>query len=190
MRILHTVMQYLREQQPPVIMFLHIAVLLLVLSQIIISNFIELNNGEISKHFIEYYGTWIHIITGIFLFPIFLIFAFLVIRNHGFKYFFPYLSGDYSQIKSDLRQLKQLRLPAPAAGGIASTVQGLGLGAVTLLLASGLIWFFSWRYGAPWSDIAIETHVWLTGLVAAYIIGHGGMGVLHIVYTARNQKKG
>lgn len=54
---------------------LHITIIFLVLSQIILSNFIELNNsGEISANAIEFYGTWLYIILGLVLFPIAVVF--------------------------------------------------------------------------------------------------------------------
>ncbi len=190
MRGLHIVMEYLRERQSPVTRYFHIVVLLLVLSQLVVSNFMDFSrNGEINTNIVEYYGTWIHIITGLFLFPVFLIFVVVVIRTHGVKYFFPYLFGDLAQLKTDIRQLKRFQMPASNASGIAPIVQGLGLGALMLTLLAGLIWFISWRFGAPWSDSVREVHEWLTGLVEAYVIGHGSMGALHILYTVRQRKR-
>jgi len=50
MHIIHITLEYLRERQPPVVRLLHITILCLVLSQIIVSNFMEFtDNGEVSK---------------------------------------------------------------------------------------------------------------------------------------------
>lgn len=190
MQIMRVAKEYLRERQSPAIRSLHIIVLFLILSQIVISNFIKFNkNGEISSSIVEYYGTWAHIISGIIIFPVVLIFLFFVIKERGSKYFFPYFFGEKSQLKSDFLQLKQLKLPEPVAYGVAATVQGLGLSALFLVLFSGLVWFISWTYGAPWSDSIKEMHGLLTGLVVAYVVGHGCMGVLHIFYMAQQQAK-
>jgi len=50
MNIIHIIYGYLRERQPPAVRFLHITNLCLVLSQIIVSNFMGFtDNGEVSK---------------------------------------------------------------------------------------------------------------------------------------------
>ena len=145
-------------------------------------------NDEVSKKTIEYYGTWIHIGTGLSLLPIAFVFIYIELKRHGIKYFFPYFYGNFSGIKEDLRQLKQFELPEASAYGIAAIVQGLGLGALTLVLLSGLTWFFSWIFMAPWADNIKELHESLTGLIEAYICGHGGMGLLHLSLQLKNQK--
>lgn len=139
MQIIHVTMEYLRNRQSPAIMYLHIMVIFLVLTQLIVSNFIEFSdNGEISKNIIKSYGTWLHIITGILLAPFAITLIYFVIKAHGIKYFFPYFSGNYSKIKSDIHQLKQLKIPDPGAYGLASIVQGLGMSALLSVLISGL----------------------------------------------------
>ena len=189
MHIIQITLKYLHERQPPMIRFLHITILCLVLSQIIISNFMGFaDNGEVSKKAVEYYGTWIHIFTGLSLLPITFVFIFIELKRHGFKYFFPYFYGNFSQIKKDLQQLKRFELPEPSAYGIAAIVQGLGFGALTLVILSGLTWFLSWIYMAPWANSIRELHESLTGLIEAYVVGHGGMGILHLFFELKNQK--
>jgi cytochrome b561 len=165
MHIIHITWEYLRERQPPAVRFLHIIILCLVLSQIIVSNFMGFNdNGEVSKKTVEYYGTWIHIGTGLTLLPLTFVF------------------------KKDLQQLKKIELPEPNDYGIAVIVQGLGLGALILVVLSGFTWFLSWIYMAPWADSIKELHQLLTGLIEAYVVGHGGMGVLHLFFKVKNPK--
>lgn len=187
MRLINKIRDYLRDRQEPKTRILHLIIIFLVLSQIVVSNFIGINDdGEISKSFFEYYGTWVHIITGILVFPIVLIFLIIVIRNHSLKYFFPYLSGDYSQIKNDFLQLKQFKLPEPNASGIAASVQSLGLIALIMVLGSGFIWYLGWSNGVSWSNVPKEAHKLLTGLVITYVVGHGCMGILHIFYKSKD----
>jgi len=189
MHIIQITLKYLRERQPPMVRFLHITILCLVLSQIIVSNFMGFaDNGEVSKKTVEYYGTWIHMCTGLSLLPITFVFIFIELKRHGFKYFFPYFYGNFSQIKKDLKQLKRFELPEPSAYGIAAIVQGLGFGALTLVILSGLTWFLSWFYMAPWANSIKELHESLTGLIEAYVVGHGGMGILHLFFELKNQK--
>lgn len=189
MRIIHITLEYLREQQPPLVRLLHIVILCLVLSQIIVSNFMGFaDNGEISKKTVEYYGTWIHIGTGLSLLPITFIFVYIELKRHGIMYFFPYFYGNFSQLKKDIQQLKRFELPEASAYGIAAIVQGLGLGALTLVVLSGFTWFLSWIYMAPWAHSIKEFHELLTGLIEAYVVGHGGMGMLHLFIKVKNQK--
>jgi len=188
MKIVSAFMAYLRQRQNPLILYLHLAILALVISQIIVSNFMDFTDaGKISDNITEFYGTWLHIITGLSVIPLALIFLAAVIRQRGFKYYFPYLTGDLSQLNKDIKLLMKFQLPEPAACGLATTVQGLGLGALFLVLLSGLAWFLSWKYNLSWSHNAKETHEFLTGLIQAYIIGHGSIGALHIFFRSRLQ---
>lgn len=188
MQYIQTMKEYLQERQSPLVMFLHMTILILVISQILVSEFIEFNdNGEISQNFIEYYSTWIHILTGLFLIPVSLIFIFFILKQRGLNYFSPYLSGSYSQIKNDIKELKQLKLPEANAHGIATTVQGLGMGALSLVLLSGVLWFTAWNYGISWADNVKEVHELMTGLIEAYIIGHGSMALLHVFMLVKTK---
>jgi hypothetical protein len=180
---------YLCERQPLLVRSLHLVILCLVLCQIMVSNFMGFGpHGQVSQIPLIHLGTWTHIVTGPSLFPIALGFILIELNRHGLKYFFPYLYGEFSRIKSDLRLLMRLDLPEPAPYGLAVVVQGLGMGALSLVILSGLIWFLSWRYTAPWAHGIRELHQSLTGLIEAYIIGHGAMGVVHIFFQWRKSK--
>ncbi len=188
MQTIPAIKQYIRDRQTPLTATLHIVVICLVLSQIIVSNFMGFTNtGEISKNLIHHYGTWIHIITGLITLPIALVFIYVVLKNRGLNYFFPHKQADYAQIKNDFKQLKNRKLPEANAMGIAAVVQGLGLGALIVVLLSGLIWYLSWSNGLAWSGFLKETHENLTSLLITYMVGHGCMGVLHM-YFAIKQK--
>jgi len=189
MNIIHITLEYLRERQPPPVRFLHIIILCLVLSQITVSNFMGFAaNGEISAKTVEHFATWLHICTGLSLLPIALVFIYIELKRHGIQYFFPYFYGNFSQLKMDLHQLKQFKLPEPSAYGIAAIVQGLGFGALTLVVLSGFTWFLSWIYAASWADSIKELHESLTRLIEAYVLGHGTMGILHLFLEIKNPK--
>lgn len=75
MKIFRTIMEYMRERQIPLVRYFHLAILALVISQIIVSNFMEFTDeGGISDNSIEFFATWLHITTGLFIIPITLIF--------------------------------------------------------------------------------------------------------------------
>lgn len=184
----NTFTDYMRAQQTPLVRYLHVAILTLVISQVIVSNFIEITkSGEIGSKPVELYATWLHVGTGLVLVPLALVFFFVVWRRRGFKYFFPYLTGNLALLKSDIKQLTRFQLPEPNDGGIAAIVQGLGFGALFLVLFSGLGWFVAWNLNLSWSHDAKETHEFLTGILEAYLIGHGGMGLLHIYFGPKFQ---
>lgn len=184
-----TIRSYFSEKLTPLTRYLHYSILLLVLLQIVLSNFIEINDkGEIGQNTIEHYSTWAHISVGLLLVILALAFAMVELSKHGFSYFYPYLSGDITQLASDLRKLKSLKIPEASPKGLAAVVQGLGIGALLLVASSGATWFILWSYNYALASDAKEFHELLTGLIEAYVVGHGGMGLLHIYIAYKDQK--
>ncbi|KXS38912.1 cytochrome b/b6 domain-containing protein [Modicisalibacter sp. 'Wilcox'] len=186
MNVVGTTMGYFRERQTPLVLAFHLTVLSMVIGQIILSNFMGFTRtGEVASQLPERYGTWLHIGMGLLLVPISLIFLFAVIRHRGLRYYFPWLVGNVAPLMADLRTLLRLRMPEPGPGGLAAIMHGLGLGALLLVVFSGFTWFISWSYHLPWAPQAGSVHALLTGLIEAYIIGHGAMGILHIFFRSR-----
>ena len=191
MNIFKTTMQFLKERQTQSVRILHIAIIVLIASQLIVSNFMAFSDtGDISSNTIEFYGTWLHIITGLFLIPVAIAFLIVELRRHSLKYFFPYLYGEFTQLDIDIKYLLKLKLPEASDYGIAGSIQGLGLGALFLVLFTGLLWFITWNANLSWSHDIEDVHKLLTGLVQAYMIGHGVMGVLHIFVYSKSLKGG
>jgi len=189
MKILHFIKLYFAERYSPLVRFLHYSLLIFVLGQIVLSNFMGFDDGEIRRNFITFYGTWSHIITGIVLMPLALVFTAIELKKHGILYFYPYLSGDFSQLSADLNKLMSFKLPETSPKGIAAIIQGLGMAILLSVILSGLIWYLLWSNHAPGIHFMKEIHELLTGLVEAYIIGHGSMGALHLLLSYRDQKK-
>ncbi len=189
MQMIRSFWAYFREQQPPAVRLMHAIVLVLVLMQILSSNLIRFDApGQISASPLFFLGTWTHIGTGITLVFIGLAFVVMEIARRGLRYFFAYLWGDFSQIKEDLRALRSRRLPEATPGSLAAVVQGLGLGALVLTLGAGLAWFLLWRAGSQLAPTALSVHEALTGLIEAYVVGHGGLGLLHIFLWNRSRR--
>lgn len=190
MRVFRSVWAYLKQAQSPSVRLLHAIVLILVLCQLLSSNFIRFNQaGGIASAPLFTIGTWIHIGTGLTLVPLTLIFIVVELYRRGFKDFFPYLWGDFSQVLSDIATLRKLQLPEARPRGLAAIVEGLGLGALLITLLAGLTWFVLWTAGISGADTVRSIHAALTGLVEVYIVGHGSMGLLHIFFWSREQNR-
>jgi len=184
--MLKYVNQYFADKFTPLIRNLHYLILFFVLLQIVISNFIEVTDeGLVSHDVIEYYATWAHIGIGLSLLLLVIVFITVELSKHGFSYFYPYLSGDIAQLKLDISQLKLFKIPDLAPKGLAAIVQGLGLGAALLVVLSGTAWFILWLLDSPLNNDIKEIHQLLTGLIEAYVVAHGGMGLLHLFITYR-----
>ena len=183
--------KYFSDKFTPTVRYLHYLILSLVLLQIVLSNFIEISdNGAISADSLEYFSTWAHISIGLSLLLFSFIFIIIELSKHGFDYFYPYLSGDITQLKLDIKQLKNKKIPEPNPKGLATIVQGLGLGALLLVVLSGTAWFLLWLYDSSLANDVKEIHEELTGIIEAYIIGHGSIGLIHIFITYKKSKPG
>ena len=111
------------------------------------------------------------------------------LTKRGFHYFFPYLWGDTEQLKKDIQASLRFKMVPPRPKGLATVVQGLGLGALLLVVLSGLIWFILWRNGSSFAGLALETHKNVTLLIELYLIGHGCMALLHFFVWQRNKAR-
>lgn len=56
-----------------------------------------------------------------------------------------------------------------------------------LVVLSGTAWFILWLQGSPYAGEIRNLHKTLTGLIEAYIIGHGAMGLLHFIVWLRKK---
>ncbi|MGF1723953.1 cytochrome b/b6 domain-containing protein [Photobacterium nomapromontoriensis] len=176
------IQNYFSSKFPTHIRHLHYTVIFLVLAQILLSNGMHLTKqGVIQDTVIAQTTTWAHIIGGCTFFIVIILFTAIELKTHGFQYFFPYLWGKFDQIKEDVARLRSMQLPEAKPQGIAACVQGLGLGAGLLVVFSGLTWFVLWLNDSAYAYDVRELHKTLTGLIEAYIIGHGALGLLHIV---------
>ena len=125
---------------------------------------------------------------GIVLFFLTLFLIASCFNQRGFKYFYPWLFGDIRQIKNDLNTLRTLKLPDSSPFGLAASVQGLGLGALSLVVLSGLIWFALWLLHSPVALEIRSLHKSLTLLIEIYIYSHGALGALHYISWFRGRK--
>lgn len=174
--------------QTPYVRFLHALVAVLVILQILSSSAMHMDDG----HFAPGPGTWLasryHLGAGLATVLFSLLLAAATLTRHGLRHFFPYLWGDTDQLKKDMLASLRLNMVPPRPRGLAAAVQGLGLGALLLTVLSGLLWFILWRHGSDFSRAALIVHKGVAPLMAVYLIGHGGMALLHFVVWQRKTR--
>lgn len=182
MDLLKSAWTFLGIYQTKFVRIVHFLIILFVITQIITSNWMEISkNGIIDHQSYNFYFTWSHILIGISLLFLSLMLVVNCFYTKGVRYFFPYLWGDTKHIESDIRTLIKRKLPDMKPRGLAATVEGLGLGALLLVVLSGTLWFILWLFHSPYTYDVMQTHKSLTGLIEVYIVGHGFMGILHFI---------
>lgn len=115
-----------------------------------------------------------------------LLFFAKVYLRRGSQDLYPWLGGHWQQIIADLKQLKAMRLPEPVPGGLAATVEGLGLLALLLAVATGALWFVVAQMGFD-SALLLSIHKTAVGAIELYFYGHGGFALLHLLHWWRQQ---
>lgn len=173
---------FLGQYQKLFLRCLHLTLAALIIVQILNSNGMGFTSSQqIRPEITTELFTWMHISVGITLLCLCVVLVIYCLSTRGFRYFYPYLWGDFTQIIRDIKTLTRFKLPESEPRGLATSVQGLGLGALSLVVLSGFTWFMLWRSGSAWALDMKDIHKTLTGLIEAYIIAHGGMGLIHFI---------
>ena len=155
---------------------MHITIAILVIIQIVDSNFVHTRYGLS-------WGAYVHMCSGVLIAVLSIFLLFVAFEKRGIRYYYPYLFNDYSSLKSDLSELVKLRLPNARSGSIVLIVQDFGLLALSIAWISGSIWFIVWNFQLDYALNLKDLHKTLVGLIELYIYVHGIMGVVHyIVY--------
>lgn len=89
--------------------------------------------------------TLAHISIGKILLALSILLMGYCLKRRGCRYFYPYLWGDITWFRQDICTLLTRKIPE----GLATSVQRLGLGALTLVLLSGASWFVLWQFDSP-----------------------------------------
>lgn len=169
----------------PLFRVMHIAVAVLILFQIINSNFTE--RESLGQHTLDAFITWVHISSGILLIVLgVFLFSWMLVKR-GFFYYFSWVKFDFKDILQDVFLLKHGKLPEAHHGGLAATVQGAGVLALLIVAMSGGLWFLLESINAPLSltKMIIHWHKFMTAFVEIYFFSHGAMGVLHLFLRYR-----
>ncbi len=158
---------------------LHILVALMILAQIINSNFTE--REALDEQGLTTIITWLHVISGFSLIILGVIMLGWMFKQRGAKFYFSWLHFDFSGIAQDIGTLRRLRLPEAHSGGIAATIQGLGVLSLLAVALSGGIWFLLNAAQNPLAHSVMHWHKTLTTFIEIYFFAHGAMGLLHIL---------
>ena len=157
--------------QPPTLRLLHAVAAVLVILQFC------------TKLFGFGYG---HVVLGLILCWVGFALVVWSLKTRGLRHYFPYLWGDMDQLKKDLAQLRGgKRIIAPRAKGLATVVQGLGLGALSMSLLSGLWMYVAWPNGNP-APGAAAVHGIFVWLLLGDVLGHGGMALAHFFFWKKS----
>lgn len=178
--------------QPPLLRSVHALIIALVVLQMLSSAGMHIRLAPtFSTAPTTFLFNWYHIIAGLCTAALAYFMMAYCFSQRGLRRYFPYLWGDTARIKADLRDSLQGKMPSPTAGGLATTVQGLGFGALFLTVFSGVIWFCLWTWSAnvTATHMALNVHKSVVNLLVLYFIGHGTMALLHFVLWQQKTKQ-
>lgn len=176
--------------QRPVVRVMHAMIVVLVILQIGSSLGMDgPPQHAATSGTVAYLASSWHILEGLFLVIFSCVFIWKSVSQRGLKYFFPYLWGETEQLRKDIAASLHFKMVAPRPGGLATAVQGLGIGALLLTVFAGFSWFVLWRVGSPQASMALTLHKTAVILLVLYLIGHGGMAVLHFVVWQRSMAR-
>lgn len=167
--------------QPPALRMTHALLIFFVLLQFLSSIFMVIGGTRAS------FTGWLHMWGGASAAALMLLLTGLSLKHRGLKYFYPYLWGDISQLWRDVRASLRFKLVPPSPGGLGAVLQGLGLVALWLTAVSGLLWFALWQADVTAAPALRTAHGWLAWLMVLYVIGHGGMELVHFIDWQRKR---
>ncbi|MFS2223801.1 cytochrome b/b6 domain-containing protein [Pantoea sp. B65] len=166
--------------------YLHILVALLILAQILNSNLTEVD--ALGKHSLTGIITWVHIISGFSLIFCGLFMLAWMLTQRGFRFYYSWLCLDFRAIRQDINTILDCELPEAHAGGIAASVQGMGVITLLVVAACGGAWFWLNSLQSPLAESILLWHKFLTLFIEIYFYSHGAMGIIHLILNRRGSK--
>ncbi len=180
-------LQYIQRHFPNITLrYIHASLAVLIVFQIINSNFVHVSAlGLIKGGESGQLGLWMHGIFGVIASILTIVFCLILLRTKSVRDFYPYLWGDFQQIKADGRQLFDRIWPESNPKGMANVVQGFGLLALIVCEVTAMIWLILWYLHWPFANEFRELHQFCTGWVEVYLIVHGTLALLRFFYEWR-----
>ncbi len=161
---------------------LHALVIVWVALQIISSSYMHIHHLQDWQN--ANLISQVHVYGGLMLGVISVLFTIKTIARRGFADLFPWLKGDFSVIIVDLKTLMTFRLPIAKPRGLAAAIEGLGLSALLIAVATGAMWFISVQSHTEISGL-LGLHKSSVGLIETYFYGHGLFAILHLLQIIR-----
>lgn len=173
--------------QKPFTRTLHAAIVVLVAMQLL--GGLGVTTIMIDYSFIDGLPLWGHAANGTLILTLALVLTAHSFYRRGLAHFFPYLFGNMTQLRSDVVDSLHFKIIGPRPGGLASSVQGLGLGALLFTALSGAAWLLLACTDSPLAGISIDFHPVAATLLTIYLAVHGAMALLHFTVWQKKMQK-
>jgi hypothetical protein len=115
---------------------------------------------------------WSHLVLGLALLPLALIYLAGCVTGGRWRHFFPWLGGRLGAIRQDVAGILRGQRPTAEGGGLFATIEGLLLVALLAAAASGALWYASGDAAAAiaWRSYHIVAAQAFVGLFALHLI--------------------
>ncbi|MGZ9899319.1 cytochrome b/b6 domain-containing protein [Shewanella gaetbuli] len=117
---------------------LHVLVLVFSVLLVVTSPWILIGRQLSSRS-----GFWdyFHVYGGVVAAVLAVLFAVKVCLKGQWKQFFPYLVGDFSQLKAEFKGVAKGKLPVSGGKGLFSIIEGIGVVLLVLVSVTGILWY-------------------------------------------------
>ncbi|ABV38393.1 conserved hypothetical protein [Shewanella sediminis HAW-EB3] len=159
----------------------HLFIIILSAYLIITSGWILIGRSlRASASFWDLAHVYLGLITAIFSF------TFLLSNSLKGKWrqYFPWLKGDFSQLKKDISGLFKGKLPIAGGSGLFSWIEGLGMLVFVGVGFTGVIWYF--LQGTPDALLWRGYHIMLAKSFIGFIVLHIVLAGLHLLDFIRD----
>jgi len=154
----------------------HLVVLLASLWLVLTSPWITMRKGiPESAGFLD----WAHVVLGLALVPLSLAYFATNTLKGRWRDYFPWLAGNFAEVKRDLAGIPKGRLPQPGGAGLFSLIEGLVLVLLVATALTGLGWFVleGSRAAMAWRD----WHIVAADALVVGMVVHAIAASLHLL---------
>lgn len=125
-----------------------------------------------------------HVVVGFFCLVVAAMYLRACSRSGGWRLYFPWLAGQWSAARKDVRGLLRGQIPAAEGGGLFGVIEGLALLALLATAVTGAVWFAVQGTNAAldWRDFHIVAARVMVGLVVAHVVSVS----MHLVEMVRS----
>jgi len=121
----------------------------------------------------------LHVWIGLITLVLTITYSVSCLRNGGWRLYFPWLTGQVSQVGADLRGLFRARIPAAESGGLFGALEGLTLLALLATGVTGAGWL--WAQGTSSAMEWRAAHMLLAHGLVVFVVLHTVAVALHVL---------